>query len=107
MLVLLGKRGRKTAQTLNNLLLRRKQNTTDSGAVEFFVQKGPWAISRIFRIFRVSVSAFSMFLVFLLCGISADPCFSGMERGPSAFSPYRVRIAGFENPTDQLYSDRP
>ena len=32
------------------------------------------------------------------------------RKGPSAFSaysPYRVRIADFENPTDRLYYDRP
>ena len=61
-------------------------------------------VSRIFRIFRVFVSAFSAFSAFSLRGISSDPCFSGV-RGPSAFSafsPYRVRIADFENPTDRL-----
>ena len=39
-------------------------------------------VSRIFRIFRVLVSAFSAFSAFstfLLCGISSDPCFSGVR----------------------------
>ena len=42
-------------------------------------------VIRIFRIFRVFVSAFSAFStfsVFLLCGISSDPCFSGVRVFP-------------------------
>ena len=39
-------------------------------------------VSRMFRIFRVlasAFSAFSAFSVFSLCGISSDPCFSGVR----------------------------
>ena len=66
----------------------------------------------IFRFFASAFSAFSAFSVLLLCGVSSNPCFCRV-RGSfrifriSAFSPYRVRIADFENPTDRLYYDRP
>ena len=63
-------------------------------------------VIRIFRTFRVFMSSSS---AFLLPRTSSDPCFSGV-RGTSAFpafSPYRVRIADFKNPTDRLYCDRP
>ena len=66
-------------------------------------------ISRIFRFFVSAFPAFSAFAAFQLYGISSDPCFSGFEGLPafSVFSPCRVRIADFENPTDWLSYDRP
>ena len=58
---------------------------------------------------RFRVHSFRLFRVFriLLRAISSDPCFSGVRGTSAAFSPYWVRIADFENPTDRLYYDRP
>ena len=64
-------------------------------------------VSRILRIFSVFVSAFSAFSA---CSLLKPLLFWGGGEGLfafSAFSPYRVRIADFEYPTDRLYYDRP
>ena len=50
-------------------------------------------VIRIFRIFRVFVSAFSAFSAFLLCGISADPCFSGVRGTFRIFRIFPVSVS--------------
>ena len=50
-------------------------------------------VIRIFRIFRVFASAFSAFSAFLLCGISSDPCFSGVRRTFRIFRIFPVSVS--------------
>ena len=50
-------------------------------------------VIRIFRIFRVFVSAFSAFSAFLLCGISSDPCFSGVRGTFRIFRIFPVSVS--------------